>query len=444
MASETASLQPIYAEEMPSDPDELNRSFISYLQRLQERTQPSVLGYVEADVLRAFGDFRLAHPDPKFDDLVSTMNTLLEEDAPARTTDAQNKFRNLYREAHEICFPTASVYLKRCHELVGFTSDWNFAQVELDRLRQFDAAAQSDPNFRDLMSRARQRLAAVKTWPDANAYRQFFDDYSEALVYDLLKGRMRLSKMPEGRDPTPDFECHLDDLTFYLEVKSLDVVDAEQRHGELMVDALEVQGDLESQRRNGHILLWAEREIAPYRRFKQVEGYDPRSLLTVIRTISQKARGNFKASQFELGPTFGVLNLMRLGLPGQGRNALAPYYCDPTEPTCCPSGVLWTVAFGKPGMLLLRWPEFEGSGNIEASLDETGILADCASPFPGVGLMFLDGLRGALSLYGLCETRRSWDRWNWDADKSAKVLSSACADYNDNSNSRCFALSLRR
>jgi len=430
---------------MSSDPDELNRSFTSYLQRLKERTQPSVLGYVEADVLRAFGDFRLAHPDPKFDALASTLKTLLDEGAPVRNTDAQNNFRQLYREAHEICFPTTSIYLKRCHELAGFTSDWSFAQVDLGRLRQFDIAAQSDPNFRQLMSRARGRLEAVQTWPDAIAYRQFFDDYSEALIYDMLRGRMLLSKIPEAKGgPTPDFECHLDDLTFYMEVKSLDVVDAEQRHDELMVDALVVQGELEIQRQKGRRLLWAEGEIAPYRRFKQVEGYDSRSLLTVIKTINQKARGNFKLSQFEQGPTFGVLNLMRLGLPGQGRNALAPYYCDPTEPTCCPSGVLWTVAFGKPGMLVLRWPEFEGRGNIEASLDETGILADGASPFPGVGLMFLEGLGNALSLHGLCETRRFWNQWNWDADKSAKVLSSACADYNDDANSRGFSLSLRR
>jgi hypothetical protein len=69
-------------------------------------------------------------------------------------------------------------------------------------------------------------------------HRSVFDVYSEALVCRLLrergKGRLKITKTAQAG---PDFECEVDTeingaprtLSFYVEVKSLDIVDAPQR-----------------------------------------------------------------------------------------------------------------------------------------------------------------------------------------------------------------------
>lgn len=157
--------------------------------------------------------------------------------------------------------------------------------------------------------------------------------------------------------------------------------------------------------------------------------------------IAEKAANNFGRAQFQQGPTFALLNLLRLPLPGQGASSLAPSFYDDANGGACVSGVLWHVAFGKLGWPIYRYPEFEGDGTADGTLSREGILVDPALDLPAAGLIALHHDKGAYRFDGLYDSRREDKHGGWTDLETQEVLHALCDAFNDrdNSNAQLYA-----
>jgi hypothetical protein len=188
----------------------------------------------------------------------------------------------------------------------------------------------------------------------------------------------------------------------------------------------------------------AETEIAPYRPYKRDEGYDPRSVRGVIETLIEKANNNFKATQFGFGPTFALVNLLRLPLPGQAENALAPFFYDSLNGGACVSGVFWHMAFGEFGTPIHRSPEFERAATLDGNLQKAGLLVK--SPVSGVaaGVIAFHYEQAAYRFNGLYDSRWKNDLYGWSNIETEIVLAFLCGDYNSKDNSVAHKYAMRR
>ncbi len=171
---------------------------------------------------------------------------------------------------------------------------------------------------------------------------------------------------------TPDFEARALPSKLFFEVKTLSVVDGEAGIGKAISDSVTANLDLEAKVRSGQQIAIAESEIAPYG--KKVR-FDTQ-ILDVTHVLIEKARQNIKADQFANPNTFLVLNLSMLNLPVDEPCLLRPSYPDDRLFPTCITGTLWTMAFGKLGMLIQSEPEAEGKPCVEGELDKFGILKD--------------------------------------------------------------------
>ena len=207
---------------------------------------------------------------------------------------------------------------------------------------------------------------------------------------------------------------------------------------------MKAQIEIEAQRQVGKTIAMTEHEIAPYRRYRTDAGYDPRSVRRVIETLIEKAANNFKASQFALGPTFALANLLRLPLPGQGANALAPSFYDPSNGGACISGICWHVAFGEFDTPIYRNPEFEGAGTLDGNLRKAGLLTNSGltAVVPGLITFYYD--QGAYRFHGLYDSRWKNDVQGWSNVETETVFDLLCGDYNSKDNGMAHKYSLRR
>jgi hypothetical protein len=283
--------------------------------------------------------------------------------------------------------------------------------------------------------------------PRFQVFRSLFDVYSEAIVYHLLQERggaqLTIDKIKQTTNPTPDFKCALSceingepcKLEFYIEVKSLDIVHAQQRLPEMREAALAAQLELESQRQAGKTIAITEHEIEPHRPYVGGAEYDPYSVRQVTETLIEKANNNFKASQFALGPTFALANILRLPLPEQGANALAPFFYHPLNGGACVSGVFWHMVFGELGASIHRNPEFEGAGTADGSLEKAGILIDSALTAIAPGVITFYYAQGAYRFNGLYDSRWKSSDSGWSNIETEALFDLLCGDYNSKDNS---------
>ena len=269
---------------------------------------------------------------------------------------------------------------------------------------------------------------------------------SEAIVYRLLRdkgaGRIKVERMPEGDSSTPDFRCTLltreEPLAFYVEVKTLDIVQGDQRHAEMLDEGMLVQDRLDKQIAAGARVAIAEGEIAPYRKFKSDPDYDWRSVRMSIERLIDKGRQAFKSKQFALGPTFALASLMRMPIHDHGVRPLVPFAFDPHNGGSCVSGVLWNICFGEVGDPIHRWPEFEGAGTADGRLAKEGLLVG-EDRLPGPGVIFLRKDRDGVSLDGIVDS--NWEKDGWSNVDTEEVMSIFCRAFNDEKNTCAHTLS---
>ena len=349
-------------------------------------------------------------------------------------------FKAQYDEAVAIAQPATTAYLRHAHAINNLTRSHSLASVDLMTLKLIDAQGHVDTAFGTFVKELIAKLAPKRKLLDVIAYSQFFEVYGEAITLQHLRaspgikaGRVPASTIPgEAR---PDFICQLDNgPTFYVEVKSLDIVDGEFRQREMMHEALDLQVELEARRKEGRRVASVIGEIAPYRGLGD-ETYDPRSLKRVVDTLREKCSKAFKPSQFEQGPTFALAIIDRLLLP-RGRNDLAAYYYEPEPARCCVTGVLWHAAYGSAGTPVFRAPDFEGKPTLEGHLDVAGLYVNPGQPFPGEGLIVLDTHCGRRVSYGLASPAPTAEPWS--PDLTEDVLRAICDAHNDRENTLAY------
>ena len=149
-------------------------------------------------------------------------------------------------------------------------------------------------------------------------------------------------------------------------------------------------------------------------------------------------------AQFALGPTFALANLLRLPLPPQGANALAPFFYHPLYGGACVSGVLWHMVFGELGAPIHRIPDFEGAGTTDGNLQKAGILIGSAltAVAPGVITFYYDA--EGYRFNGLYDSRWKSSVSDWSNIETEAVLEALCGDFNSKDNSMSHKYAIRR
>lgn len=200
-----------------------------------------------------------------------------------------------------------------------------------------------------------------------------------------LERGLRLTRIPEVKGKkTPDFSATISNQSICFEVKTLSVVGGDTGIANALYSSLDAHMDLEAQQRAGARVAIATSEAQPYGdKVKRDQ-----TLMSAINTLVEKTRGNIKADQFARRNTFLVINLSVIPPYVTEPKTLRPAYLDDYMFPKAVTGDLWTLAFGKVGMLILGIPEFEGKPCVEGTFDKVGILED--DEFSAVaGLIFM-------------------------------------------------------
>jgi hypothetical protein len=360
----------------------------------------------------------------------------------------KERFMSAYDRAFLLACPLYGRIVRESRKLSGVSWDYTLPRFDPAFVHALEEEASSDPTIAAFLKDIVKRLDKTKGWVDTRAWRQAFEIYSEAAVYRMIRdagrGTVAIRRIPEADASTPDFVCELltrtPPKTFYVEVKTLDIVDADQRHDEMLDEGMLAQDDLDRQVAAGERVAMAMREVAPYHRYGQDAGYDPRSVRMSIDRLIGKCRQAFKAPQFALGPTFALANLLRMPLHDGGDRPLAPFAYDPHNGGACVSGALWNVCFGHVGDPIHRWPDLEGAGTTDGRLQREGLLVG-DTPLDSPGVIFLRrGPDGDYRLDGLYDPY--WKTaGGWSNIETEEVLFALCRRFNDAKNTQAHELS---
>lgn len=254
--------------------------------------------------------------------------------------------------------------------------------------------------------------------------------------------RIAVERLPEKDSATPDFKCTLAGdahRSFYVEVKTLDVVHADQRHAEMLDEGMLAQDSLDKQVASGKRFAMTTSEIAPYRKFRADPDYDWRAGRMSIERLIDKCRQNFKSSQFALGPTFALASLLRMPIGDHGLRPLAPFAYNDLNGGACVSGALWNVCFGMVGDPIHRSPEFEGKGTCDGRLRREGTLVG-DDRLDSPGMLFLRHEHDGYRLDGIIDAY--WrGEGAWSTDDTVDIVSILCGAFNDQKNSNAYLLS---
>ena len=419
----------------------LGLAYWQHYNRVMQRTRAAVMGHVSITVLEGIETFAVANPDSPVAKLHADMLQGIGPDAAAGNPQTVSNFNTLYQQAYDTVFPATRAYLNISHALHGISSSHSLFAIDLETLRSLDLAAHGDDALKRFRTELISRLETVRGVDDVVAYSQVFETYGEIIAFRFLRSKVPTERLSE-RDgkPTPDFKCMPQDGTpFFVEVKTFDIVGGKFRNRQMMEDGLEAQIELEDQMTAGKRVAFTETEIDPYRAYGETETYDWFSLIKVIDTLREKSLQAFKGGQFKDGPTFALAITDRLLLPN-AKFDLAPYYYDDRADGGIASGVLWHMAFGRPGTPIFRMPDFAGARSLNGHLDKPGLFADEHRPFPGPGLVVLDREQSDHVAYGLANP--AYHRHGtWSIDDTEEVLYTLCDHWNDYGNSRSHGIS---
>ncbi len=428
---------------MPDNPREtkssIGRAYWSFHGKLFADLKPMFLPWVSISVLD--GVERIAEADSTSEiaalhrKMMSMLDSLSYSDERV-----QNDFKSLYDKANVLAHPVTEAFLKHCHSINSITRNHSLSGVDPEILREIDLLAHQDPAYKRFADDMKKKVSAKIAPGDIVSYNQFFEIFCEATVLRYLRARegLQVARVPEaGKDEEsrPDFQCWIaDESSFFVEVKTLDVVGGQFRHGEMMADAINVQIDIDKQIAAGSRIAMAESEIDPYRPYGGSEDYDPGSLIKVIDTLRAKLKQAFKPSQFAMGPTFALAVIDRLEQFGRAVD-LAPYY---QENQTCLSGVFWHSAFGREGTPIFKHPDFEGKPSLEGHLARPGYLIDSTNPFTGAGLVIMANSQTERVAYGLKADHQPIG--DWTREQSDHALQIMCDFHNDQGNTYGYRL----
>lgn len=388
-----------------------------------------------------------ASKDKQLAALLAPVFTAMSNPNPATF---QDDIRSFLTTARGQAYPWCQEVLDRRAAISGYSTDHNLNSVDLGLLRQIEDDAVVHPDTMTMVRDALKVLRNKALQPEA-ATAQMFDIYGEAVVQRLvrrtLKGLVTIEKVV-SKTAAPDFKCVLsrnadpqvlsNDLTFYIEVKTLDLAGGIHGHLKVRDEALDREIDLEQQIRSGEKIAFAMGETAPWRRPND-KVYDAHSLRMLIERMIERAENVLSATQFKQGPTFACLNLVRTTTPNFRDAALVPtaYHSDVGV---CVTGLLYAVAFGHLGWQVHQRPEFEGAKTFDGELQREGILVSSTLGLGAAGLLVLDYQR-EYRLDGLFDTDWTDVSGGWNDQHSRLVAHLLCTAFNTLDNERGLELS---
>ncbi|MBJ7446260.1 MAG: hypothetical protein JHC81_01895 [Brevundimonas sp.] len=378
--------------------------------------------------------------DPTLQPLVQKIEDALDADP---TPDAMRAFLEALDNAVEQAYPWITAVRRHQGYAAGITSDHNLDAVDVGILRQIEDDSVSNPDTAAIVNEALSHLKGRTLLTSIQAA-AMYDVYGEALVQRLLRqrfGEALTIRKVKSKTSAPDFECVLavdnqrgrtTPLTFYVEVKTLDVAGGAATHDLARETALDVNIDLESQIEGGKRVAFAAREMAPWRRPGDRD-YRSDSLRFIAERCIDRCKNVFKATQFKLGPTFACIVFVRTQSFDQGPAAVFPTAYD-LEADACLSGFIYMTAFGRIGWQVHQRPGFEGAGTLDGVLTREGLLVDDAVGLNAAGLLVLDYQRG-YRLDGVYDSLWTDVNFRWSNIEAEDVLSLACDAWNDLENS---------
>lgn len=178
-----------------------------------------------------------------------------------------------------------------------------------------------------------------------------------------------LKEEQRSTEQAPDFQTA--DGSVFFEVKTLGIVNPKENYADAFLQNRQLNKSLDEQLGKGSRFASAIMTFSPYGEKPYKKGV----IRGVIETIGLKLKSNIKPKQYANGNTFLVCNLYSLPLYSDARPELCPVYIDASAGEVV-SGVLWMVAFAKPGNLIFTSPEFAGKPAIEGAVDFCGILQE--------------------------------------------------------------------
>jgi hypothetical protein len=376
------------------------------------------------------------------DELAFLNGTLIRHLGEVRlvsSVDLQDQLKIAYERAELLAMPSAVGYRGLCHRLLGVTSSFHLQSMGIDQMRVLDELALNDAAAATLHRELLLKLQIATQATDAELTRklaQLFETFSEFWVYRRLRECVTITKIAEGDDPSPDFQCALGGRDFFIEVKAPDIVGGDLHHAQLMKEATEAAIELDNQVRAGRRVASVASSITPFSKVGD-QNHDAEDLTPAISTIRERARTLFTTRQFSHGPTFALMFLERFAVPSNRRSILPDYKVGgmwTALPDDRQSGVLWQAAFGLAGSTIhnLNTPK--------RTLTGTPFLLDSGSPFPGLGLLAVSEIHSGSSV----GTTECWGlinpyapaAGNWQAADTVAVLNALCDVWNDKDDSR--------
>ncbi|WP_441252920.1 hypothetical protein [Pseudomonas putida] len=409
------------------------RSALKNLYSLPREQRTAYLGVLTSERLDAITRVIEQYLPSLQPDLDTLHNLLIAASEAALSTEQETQLKETYERLHKNVFPVNDKYLYWCHQFHGLSEDHSLRSISWDHLKRLEEESYADDELKALVQELKLSFGRVKDVSDSQGLRQVFEYYGEALVYSKLSKHFYTKRIVAKQDSMPDFVCVLPDgKTFYVELKSLDLVQAPLRSDQMHEDAMNQNIEIEDQLLQGNKVAMAEREIAPFKPPFDDGSYDPRSLLLVINTLMKKARGAFKESQFAQGPTFAFMLCDRLMIPG-GNHSVAPQYFERGGDAVV-SGALWNACFARMGWPIFRMPDFEGEPGLEGHMTEHGLFVDEYVKFPTGAVVFSEFGWQEDTLMGLYDSK--WQPTpEWTVDDTAEVIHVLCTAYNDERNS---------
>lgn len=355
--------------------------------------------------------------------------------------DGERGIAGLIETARDALYPASARLLRELQAASEVGGDDTLRRIDRGVLRRLDDEAPTDAESRTFRNDLLARLSEEPSKRSSSWASGVYEVYGEALVLQVLRSRMgtgmTITKVPESSRSSPDFKCVWErpaaaPLTFFIEVKSLDVVGGGAKLNEDREKAFEGALELERQQNAGKRVSSAMRVIAPFRKAGPDPDYASRSLRLMVERTGAKIGAAFGGKQFAEGPTFAFVNLLRLAHMHHGPQALSRVFSGDLGKV---NGVWWTLAFGRAGSAMCREPEFEGAAGDDGVLGRAGIFVDPAITLPTAGLMLLFEEKKSKRIVGLKAPQQP-DFPAWDDGAARAVLDVLCDAWNDRADSR--------
>lgn len=212
----------------------------------------------------------------------------------------------------------------------------------------------------------------LKNIQDIDSARSLKEAYSEAYMLSKLRSMVCIKSNPEIHGvKTPDFEVNFNNETFFIEMKSMSMLNGNLIYNDIMEESLTGKIEIEEQLSKGKRIAFSVQVIQPY--YKGQANYSSASSLIPIEAIIEKISQNIKEGQFKSKALLLIDFSDQLCLNSSPEQAMSEEISTNSREMF--SGILWHVALGRIGQNIYRCDPGMTS-RLEGPLTKNGILVE--------------------------------------------------------------------